>query len=226
MKRLSAGMKTYTWNYIEDVLIDSKIEEVYERDFRGARVYITKDVVYKIQLKEESYKSASFYQDLLSELAVLKSLQAQKGIVKILDYIINDDYIVLKLKRINGTNLAHYKFHSFIKFLACIISIFNMSVCLSFKRILHGDLAIHNFMIDSNGKLHLLDFGRAQGVSFFKAILGNTILKFDKDDFPVSGALVRIVEFYLPSKYQAYYRRLLGLKKYTDNLQLCESNLK
>jgi serine/threonine protein kinase len=219
-------MESDFWDHIERILIKGKISEIYRRDFRGARVYITKDNVYKIQIKSPSYKCAPFYQDLIEEAEILRFLDSQKGVVKIVNTISKNEYAAIVLKRISGINLAEYRFDSAFSFIKCMFAMITITLRLSFRGVVHGDLAIHNFIIDSKGAVYISDFGRARKVGVMRAFVGNTLVRLDRNDFPVLGALVRLLEFRLPIKYRGYYRSILRLRPYTDNLRLHESNIK
>ena len=210
------------WNKIERGVVEGRITEIYKRDFRGARVYLTKDEVYKVQIRSPSYQQVSFYQDLVQEAEVLGYLDGKRSVVRLRHTILEDEYVAIVLERINGTNLAKYHFKGGLAVIKCMLGMISVTLRLSFSGVVHGDLAIHNFIIDQKGDIFISDFGRARKVGVTKALIGNTFFKLDRNDFPVLGAFARFIEFRLPIKYRAFYRGMLKLSPYTDNLNLDE----
>ena len=212
------------WSSIEGRIFgEPGYEFCYRRDFRGARVYGDKNKVFKIQIISEAHNEAAFYQDLSNEYEVLEDLKNVDGVVRAVSLQTYTLARGLTTERIIGTNLASYRPSSLFQLVGIVLKMLFVTFRVSKKGIIHGDLAIHNFLIDDNKKLFLVDFGNAYKSSFMVCLGYNFFMRGggkNGNTFPVIGAIVRCVEFYLPVTLQNAYRKIFSLKKYTSNLDL------
>jgi serine/threonine protein kinase len=220
IKNIETNFNSSLWEKIEsDLSLNLKAEKVFCRDDRGTRVYILDDEVWKVQLKDPSFQENPFFSDLREEAKHTRFASNLPGVVKVIRFISDDKISILILERVNGERLDFHKFSAF-NTIRIIGKLLYKTALLSRRRILHGDLNIHNFIVTNEGKLVLIDFGMAQVASIWKCITYNFFCRGNLDGkktFPISGTIVRCIEFTLPKSAQKYFRKIVRIAPYVNN---------
>lgn len=208
------------WSDIEaDLGLSGDVERVIVRDERGSRIYLCKDTVIKAQLVHSSFRGHRFFQDLEAEAESLMLLARAVPVPKVIDFWRDSTKAVLVQERVTGTPL-HRATLRFAALPFLLVRLARVAFRLCGLRVVHGDLNVHNIMLSSRGDLTIIDFGMAQKASLRQCVWHNIFsrgLLNGRPTFPVSGAMVRCVEFSLPKRYQAGFRRLVGIAPYAAN---------
>ena len=219
-KNIETNIDSSLWGKIErELSLNSGVEKVYYRDDRGTRVYLLDDEVWKVQLKDPSFQEDPFFGDLEEEAKHTRFASNVPGVVKVKTFFSDHNKSVLILERVKGKRLNFHEF-TFLEGFRIIGKLLYKTIILTRYRILHGDLAIHNFIITPEGEVVLIDFGTAQVTTVRKCIAYNFFFRGnfnDKITFPISGTIVRCIEFTLPKSAQKYYRKILRIAPYTNN---------
>jgi len=207
------------WQQIEMELgLDNEVEKVIHREDRGLRIYIRATDVWKVQINDQPVPE-HYVQDLNQEAAYAIHARYISGVVKVQSIWSDMEKTVLILDRIPGTQLNKHNF-TCAESLRIISQLFWLVSSLTKLRILHGDLAIHNFIVTPTGQVVVIDFGQAQKAPFWTCVSLNWFRRgafHGKRTFPISGTVVRCLEFCLPTRARALYRRLLRIAPYVDN---------
>ncbi|MGY6704800.1 phosphotransferase [Roseinatronobacter sp.] len=205
------------WRVFEaELRLDNHDLDVYRQDLRGSRAYILEGRVIKAQLNSELFRSTEFYQNLKQEHEALRWVAGDRRFVQSLDYCERDIYRYLVLERVPGVQLGE-RSYTVSDALVIIIRLLSIGISLSVKRMVHGDMAPHNFIVSHGRFVTLIDFGLAQKAPFQICLWRNLIARGTlngKRTFPISGSIVRVVEYTLPPSWRARYRKILGIAPY------------
>ena len=208
------------WSGIEsDLGLSGDVERVIVRDERGSRIYLCKDTVVKVQLVHSSFRGHRFFQCLEVETESLMLLAGSVPVPKVIDFWRDGTKAVLVQERVTGIPLHRAPLRlAALPFL--LVKLARVALRLCGLRVVHGDLNVHNIMLSGQGDLTVIDFGMAQKASLRQCVWHNIFsrgLLNGRLTFPVSGAMIRCVEFSLPERYRAGFRRLVGIAPYVPN---------
>lgn len=207
------------WQRLEEELgLDHNVEKVFSREDRGLRIYIRSVDVWKVQINDWPAPD-HFVQDLNQEAARAVDARSIPGVVKVRRIWSDTEKTVLILDRVPGMQLSRHKF-TCVESLRIILQVVRLALALTRKRILHGDLAVHNFIVTPDGQVVVIDFGQAHKAPFWTCVLQNVFWRGEwhgKRTFPVSGTVARCVEFGLPERARALYRKILRIAPYAAN---------
>lgn len=162
---LKVGDIFHCWKITEQLSIEYYSSVYKAIHINSNDVRILKEIYYDSEMTSDSSHSGQTKDDIVKSINTIRTLE-HPGIVKIYDYYITDDSVVVVLEYIEGLNLQQYVQKNGVlsekKAVSCMKTIATFLQYVHDKGLVHLDLKPSNIMLKDNGDLVLIDFGAAR----------------------------------------------------------------
>lgn len=173
------------------------------------------EYVIKIANKNDEYTIGTLKNEVIALTKLINNNYTPK--IKKYEFGLNSSYIIYE--KISGCNLREYKTDSLKVKIIIMINITNIMEQISSMNIVHCDLKPSNIMIDTNGRIKILDFGISQidGSNMFKKYgtfkysslekISNKNIDFHEDIYSLGIILFDLINGDVPiNNYEEKYK--------------------